>query len=521
MSARDDDPTSELLREAVDLARQLATAPRGDWPALKSKAEAFDLRYRQDLDRRGVVRRHRMAPDRSADQWILDIFKSTEAAISREQLLADFISRYGRQRGVETRYNPQGPWLLVIEWVAGEAGPQLAPYQALGIHPQALAAQCAVWLPQAEEDALLQPVLFEGTDLDGYHAPRFGGSPLLDHLLDVAREPRFAGESDYWVSAVALPGPRARTGFGLFVLHPNAGTLEDPIPPPNMRQDQRLLVVLALAWRQLEHQIKSLARLSEQNRREFIQLLAPGLLHHEIGAEMRALYGQARELYGGLRHWAQAEPLRSDLDHMARTAYAVGSHAQRLFAVTDAFNNLDKRAQVEDTTLGEVCERVRLLLRHRLGATAVDLALAPELESLSVHTDAVLLTQAVLNIVNNALNALTEGQTSPPRQVRIAPLPPRSTALRGQDGAERVGMLISNNGPLIPADVVPFIFNRGFTTRSSGHGQGLYLVRMVAHYLGGDAQLAEAQALPAGHTVGFRITTLCHPPAEGAVYVHE
>jgi DNA-binding transcriptional regulator/RsmH inhibitor MraZ len=40
-----------------------------------------------------------------------------------------------------------------------------------------------------------------------------------------------------------------------------------------MRQDQRLLIVLALAWRQLEHQIKSLAALTEADRREFIRLL--------------------------------------------------------------------------------------------------------------------------------------------------------------------------------------------------------------------------------------------------------
>jgi signal transduction histidine kinase len=53
------------------------------------------------------------------------------------------------------------------------------------------------------------------------------------------------------------------------------------------------------------------------------------------------------------------------------------------------------------------------------------------------------------------------------------------------------------------------IFFRGHTTRSQGHGQGLYLARLVSHYLGGDIQLMKRAELPAGdlpYQVGFRIT---------------
>ena len=465
------DPTGGLLREALDLVRKFASAPRGELDSLKSRAAMFVERYDADRAQRTISHRHRMAPDRAADQWILEIFRATETAIPREQLLQDFVTRYRAERNTKDAAGYAGPWLFVFECGADDDGKtEVRPVVSAGVHPNSFATLCAEWLPKALDDAFLKPVLFEDSDLEGYPAPWFGGSPLFDRLLDAGR--RFRGESDYWVNAVALPGARDGQSMGVFVLHPNVGTLDDPVPPPNMRQDQRLLIVLALAWRQLEHQIKSLAS----------------------------------QLYATLRAWSVANADQPALRDTALAAYSIGSHAQRLFAITDAFNNLDKRAQVEDTTLGAICQSLALLVHHRIGrAPSTDLSWDESLNNEHLHTDSVLLTQALLNIVNNALNAIAEGNTPPPRRIRIALL---------ASDAKRVSFAVFNNGPAIPPQLTSDIFRRGYTTRYAGHGQGLYLARIVARYLGGEVATVAASTLPAGYRVGFRFSLLRHHSAE-------
>ena len=499
------DQSGGLLHEAIDLVRSLAKAHRGDFETLKNRAASLVERLDEDKAKRTIGQRHRMAPDRAADKWILDILQSTESAIPREQLLRDFLERYQNERHVRNDSTHQGPWLFVFErGLTDEGGVIVHAIHSAGVHPNAFATLCAEYLPGAEQDPFIQSVLFESADLDGFHAPWFNGSPLFDRLLDVGR--RCRGESDYWVTAVTLPGAREHATCGVFALHPNIGTLEDPVPPPNMKQDQRLLVVLSLAWRQLEHQIKALANISESDRREMIQLLAPGLLHHEIGAEMNALYDQASGLYGQLRAWAIAYPEQTALHAAALQAHSMGSHALRLFSITNAFNNLDKRGQVEATTLGDVGRSVALLVHHRIcRAPSIDLWLDPALDAEAVHTDAVLLTQALLNVVNNAINAIAEAHTPAPRQIRMVCLPGNS---------RQAGVAVYNNGPAVPIELKTDIFKRGYTTRRIGHGQGLYLARLVSTYLEGEIQLAERSSLPVGFKTGFRLTLLRALPAE-------
>lgn len=390
-----------------------------------------------------------------------------------------------------------GPWLFVFASEHAQ-GRRVAihPHASAGVHPLAFARLCAEHLPQAADDPFLGPLLFEEHDIEGWHAAWFGGSPLFDRLLDARR--RFAGEADYWVNGVLLPGDGRDETLAVFLLHANAGDLLHPEPPPNMRQDQRLLLVLLIAWRALEHQLKSLARISEANRRQLIQLIAPSLLRHEIGAMMKTLDAQSGEqakLLADLVARVQAPP-GSALQLAGDYAQTITGIAARLHAITDAFNHLDKRGQIESTDLGRIFAELGLLLTHRLGAVGVDLAFDKAVFAATrLRTDVVLFEQALLNILNNALNALDESGTPPPRRIR---------AYLEKDDAGQLTLALVNNGPPIPVHLAKEIFRRGYTTREHGHGQGLYLARLVAHYLGGELNLIETQALPAGFHAGFR-----------------
>jgi signal transduction histidine kinase len=494
----------------VDLLGELAQAGRGDFEALRARAATLQERL---ADERRALRERRSRPRdsraRQVDEWILDIFRSTESALPRETLLQDFLQRFRQEYRVLDNERHAGPWLFVLRRdAANHAG--VEPVAALGVHPQAMARIFEQQQATLAEDPFVAPVLIDGGDIEGWHALWFGGSRLFDRLLDIPR--RFGGEPDYWVNATALPGARGVPAQAVFVLHRNAGDLLEPEPPAAMRHDQRLLMALSLAWRQLEHQVASLARLTEQDRREMVTALAPGLLHHEVGTTLRSLYGQGFELFHVLKAQALASPAPW-LDQAVRYSHGVALLALRGYRLTDVFNNLEKRGQLETRTLHQLMEDLRLLLHHRLGAAATELTWdAAEFAAESTTTDVVLLQQAVINLLVNALNAISEAGTPPPRRIQVASL---------SAPADRVAIAVTNNGPPVPASLAQEIFRRGFTTRTGGHGQGLYLVRLIAHYLGGEVTLQEPEVLPPGSGAGFRLEWRRHLTAEeGLARVH-
>jgi signal transduction histidine kinase len=374
------------------------------------------------------------------------------------------------------------------------------------LYPQAFTARCAEHLPQWKSDVFLDHVITNAQDIDGWYALSFCGSELFDALLAIRQ--RMDGESDYWINAVALPGDAYHETRAVFILYHNQGDIITPEPPPSLRQDMRLLTVLALAWRQLEHQVRALVRLSEADRRDMINLIAPGLMHHEIGFNMRTAYGQAYEQFHLLKRISE-ETGREEIQLATRYAYGIAELVLKLYRITDAFNNLDKRGQVETSNLDEIFCNIKLLLQHRLGSNYTDLSWDSELfKAQTLETDVVLFTQTLINIINNAINALTDANTPQPRHIQV----PLESA-RGN----KISLRISNNGPAIPAHLASDIFKWGFTSRKQGHGQGLYLARLVSHYLGGDVTLLETATLDTGFNIGFRFSLNRHLPTTHGV----
>ena len=83
------------------------------------------------------------------------------------------------------------------------------------------------------------------------------------------------------------------------------------------------------------------------------------------------------------------------------------------------------------------------------------------------------------NLIDNARDALLEEQGSRPRRIRL-------------DIDETPGAFtfrVTNNGPMIPAELRREIFRLGFTTKSDGHGSGLSIVREILQSYGGDVSL--------------------------------
>jgi signal transduction histidine kinase len=110
------------------------------------------------------------------------------------------------------------------------------------------------------------------------------------------------------------------------------------------------------------------------------------------------------------------------------------------------------------------------------------------------------LQQVIVNLVINAVQALTESEVAP-----------RNIAIRTrQVDAETVCCIVEDSGPGIDAERLPRLFDSFFTTKETGMGLGLPIARSIieAHNgairadnkstLGGARLIIE---LPASHSV--------------------
>ncbi|MCP4545004.1 MAG: HAMP domain-containing protein [bacterium] len=116
-------------------------------------------------------------------------------------------------------------------------------------------------------------------------------------------------------------------------------------------------------------------------------------------------------------------------------------------------------------------------LAHLYGSVAVELNLSDE--SVDFTFDAEHMRRAFSNLFENALAALAHNEGE--RSIAI------STEVR--DG--HLQLEFADNGPGVPAEIRERVFEPHFTTKGSGMGLGLALVRSVINLHGGDIRLGD------------------------------
>lgn len=176
---------------------------------------------------------------------------------------------------------------------------------------------------------------------------------------------------------------------------------------------------------------------------------------------------------------AVATAKRVDLAASDRTEMfeIAAKEATRLEKLTTDFlayarpRSLQKASCSLDDTLGYVAD----VCRPRAGEKGVTLH-AESVVSVSAEIDAGQVEQALVNLVNNAVDA------SPPGG---------SVALRA--AAEGNGTLridVEDAGDTIPPDIVARVFEPFFTTKPAGTGLGLAIALSIARAHGGDVILS-------------------------------
>jgi two-component system, NtrC family, sensor histidine kinase HydH len=122
-----------------------------------------------------------------------------------------------------------------------------------------------------------------------------------------------------------------------------------------------------------------------------------------------------------------------------------------------------------------VIDDLLALLRPRIEAAGVALARRQDPTLPMVAADELLLQQAFLGVLENALEALGSHGT-----LHV------DTALVERSGRHVVEVSVADDGPGIPADQLGRVFELFFTTKTRGTGLGLAITRRVMEQHGGD-----------------------------------
>lgn len=203
---------------------------------------------------------------------------------------------------------------------------------------------------------------------------------------------------------------------------------------------------------------------------------------HEINQPIAAIRTFAEN---SLRYLERAQPdkARGNLDTIVELTARVG-------AITNELRNFARR---KPTPLGPVpvqsaVDGTLLLIGDRLRAQGIALDVEIENPAASVHADRVRLEQVLVNLLQNAADALHEG-----KEHRIA--------LRVH-GSDPVHIDVCDNGPGVPAALLPQLFTPFVTGRPDGLGLGLAIASDIMAGFGGTLTLIPS---PLGGA-GFRLT---------------
>jgi len=199
------------------------------------------------------------------------------------------------------------------------------------------------------------------------------------------------------------------------------------------------------------------AQLIQNEKMASIGQLVSGVAH-ELNNPLTSIAGLAELLLEPTMH--VPDPTREHL----RVIHDQAERAARIVRNLLTFARPSSLAK-EPVDLNDVVGRTALLISYELRLRGIELERTLDPEAVRVVGDRYELQQVLLNLLTNAVHAVSNLPPDRPRRITLATV--RS--------AGRATLRVRDTGPGIPPELVPHVFTPFFTTKGPGQGTGLGL----------------------------------------------
>ena len=230
-------------------------------------------------------------------------------------------------------------------------------------------------------------------------------------------------------------------------------------------------------------------------------------MSHEIRTPMNAIIGLTHVLQRDIRHPAQR-------DRLTRVSDAAHHLMQVINDILDLSKIESGKLTLEegDFSLSTLLSRVSALVSERVRAKGLELVIDADNLPELLRGDATRLTQALLNLLGNAVKFTERGSVTLSAEVLEA---------RGDD--LRVRFTVRDTGIGIAAERIPHLFNAfeqadsSITRRFGGTGLGLAITRHLATLMDGETGV---ESTPGSGSTFWFTARLRVPHAAGKTAVH-
>ncbi len=125
----------------------------------------------------------------------------------------------------------------------------------------------------------------------------------------------------------------------------------------------------------------------------------------------------------------------------------------------------------------QLLEKVKMLVSQEKGFDNISFELINVAKNLEIYADDKLITQVLVNLTKNAIQSLKGADNA---QLKV---------ISGITEKNKKYIIIKDNGPGIPPDIMDQIFVPFYTTKNDGTGIGLSLSKQIMHLHGGSLKV--------------------------------